>query len=64
MHFLGMAGMPRRIPDYPLHFFGWNHLASIGSYSSLTGIALFLYILAIGLLSRINHSKNLITSHE
>jgi len=56
--------MPRRIPDYPLHFFGWNHLASIGSYSSLTGIALFLYILAIGLLSRINKSRKLITSHE
>jgi len=64
MHFLGMAGMPRRIPDYPLHFFGWNHLASIGSYSSLTGIALFLYILAIGLLSRLNNPKNLIPSHE
>jgi len=54
MHFLGMAGMPRRIPDYPLHFFGWNHLASIGSYSSLTGIFLFLYILAVGLISRLN----------
>jgi len=53
MHFLGIAGMPRRIPDYPLMFFGWNHLASIGSYASLTGIFLFLYILLKGILPRI-----------
>ena len=52
MHFLGMTGMPRRIPDYALHFFGWNHLAFIGSYSFFTGIVLFLYILAIDLVSR------------
>jgi len=43
MHFLGLAGMPRRIPDYPIIFYGWNHLASIGSYATLTGIVFFLY---------------------
>jgi len=42
MHFLGIAGMPRRIPDYPLIFFGWNEIASLGSYASLLGIALFI----------------------
>jgi heme/copper-type cytochrome/quinol oxidase subunit 1 len=52
MHFLGMTGMPRRIPDYVLHFFVWNHLGSIGLYSSFTGIILFLYILKISLVSR------------
>ena len=52
MHFLGMAGMLRLIPDYLLHFFGWNHLGSIGLYSSLAGIVLFLYILEIGLVLR------------
>jgi heme/copper-type cytochrome/quinol oxidase subunit 1 len=48
MHFLGLAGMPRRIPDYPIIFYGWNHLASIGSYTTLTGIVLFLYALYEG----------------
>lgn len=43
MHFLGLAGMPRRIPDYPVIFYGWNHLASMGSYATLTGAFLFLY---------------------
>jgi cytochrome c oxidase subunit 1 len=45
MHFLGLAGMPRRIPDYPDAFAGWNFVASIGSYISAVGAVLFFYIL-------------------
>ena len=41
MHFLGLAGMPRRIPDYPDAFAGWNFIASIGSYISATGLVVF-----------------------
>jgi cytochrome c oxidase subunit 1 len=41
MHFLGLAGMPRRIPDYPDAFAGWNFVASIGSYISATGLVVF-----------------------
>jgi cytochrome c oxidase subunit 1 len=45
MHFLGLAGMPRRIPDYPDAFAGWNDVASIGSYISGASAILFLFIL-------------------
>lgn len=33
MHFLGLAGMPRRIPDYALQFVEFNQLASIGAFT-------------------------------
>jgi len=44
MHFLGLAGMPRRIPDYPDAYAGWNSIASYGSYVSLIGMLFFFYI--------------------
>jgi len=49
MHFLGLAGMPRRIPDYPDAFAGWNLIASYGSY--LSGVsAVFFFMLYMTLL--------------
>jgi cytochrome c oxidase subunit 1 len=42
-HFLGLAGMPRRIPDYPDAFAGWNLVSSIGSYISGVGLLIFFY---------------------
>ena len=45
MHFLGLQGMPRRYPDYPDAFWGWNMLASIGSYISFASAFVFFYVL-------------------
>jgi cytochrome c oxidase subunit I len=45
MHFLGTAGMPRRIPDYPDAFAGWNFVASLGAYISAVGVLIFFYLL-------------------
>jgi cytochrome c oxidase subunit 1 len=44
MHFLGLQGMPRRYPDYPDAFWGWNMLASWGSYISFASAFIFLYV--------------------
>jgi len=49
MHFLGLAGMPRRVPDYPDAFAGWNAVASFGSLISTISIVLFFYIAYITL---------------
>ena len=32
MHFVGLAGMPRRIPDYSLQFAEFNQMASVGAF--------------------------------
>ena len=45
MHFLGLAGMPRRIPDYPDAFYGWNFISSVGSMISFIGSLFFFYII-------------------
>lgn len=45
MHFLGLAGMPRRIPDYPDAFLGWNQVASVGSLITTLGLIYFLFLL-------------------
>ncbi|MBC7908555.1 MAG: cbb3-type cytochrome c oxidase subunit I, partial [Rhodospirillaceae bacterium] len=43
-HFLGVAGMPRRIPDYPDAFHGWNIVSSIGAYISFAAALFFVFV--------------------
>jgi cytochrome c oxidase subunit I len=44
MHFIGLAGMPRRIPDYALQFAEFNMISSIGAFILGASQLLFLYI--------------------
>jgi cytochrome c oxidase subunit I len=41
MHFLGLDGMPRRIPDYTPAFAYWNYIETIGYMITIAGVALF-----------------------
>lgn len=43
MHFLGLAGMPRRIPDYALQFTNFNMVSTVGAFIFGFSQLLFLY---------------------
>jgi cytochrome c oxidase subunit 1 len=58
MHFLGLAGMPRRIPDYPDAYAGWNFISSFGSNISIISLILFFYIVFISLSPELKNKKN------
>ena len=44
-HFLGLAGMPRRIPDYALQFADFNMISSIGGFAFGLSQLLFVWII-------------------
>ncbi len=44
-HFLGLAGMPRRIPDYAVQFADWNMVSSLGGFVFGLSQLLLVYII-------------------
>ena len=45
MHFLGLAGMPRRYADYPMQFADFNAIASVGAFGF--GLAQVYFFIAV-----------------
>lgn len=44
MHFAGLSGMPRRVPDYPDAFAPWNYISSMGAFFTGFASLVFLYL--------------------
>ena len=45
MHFLGLAGMPRRYADYPMQFADFNAIASVGAFAfGLAQVYFFFFV--------------------
>ena len=44
-HFLGLAGMPRRIPDYAVQFADWNMISSLGGFAF--GLSQLIFVVVV-----------------
>ena len=44
-HFVGLAGMPRRIPDYALQFTDWNMVSTFGAFVFGFAQLIFLWVI-------------------
>jgi cytochrome c oxidase subunit 1 len=42
-HFVGLAGMPRRIPDYAVQFTDFNEISTVGAFLFFFGQFIFFY---------------------
>jgi cytochrome c oxidase subunit 1 len=42
-HFVGLAGMPRRIPDYAVQFTDFNQISTIGAFAFFVSQFIFIY---------------------
>jgi heme/copper-type cytochrome/quinol oxidase subunit 1 len=46
MHFVGLKGMPRRVPDYPDMYQTYNYIESMGSFITMCGVVVFFFVFA------------------
>jgi len=56
MHFIGMAGMPRRIPDYADGYLNWNLIMTLGTFLTIISVLILLYNVIQLLSTRISSS--------
>ena len=61
IHFMGTGGIPRRVPDYPVAYFYWNAISSVGSLISAAAALYFFYLvyshLTDGIFVRHNYNQ-------
>jgi cytochrome c oxidase subunit 1 len=57
-HFLGAAGMQRRVPDYQDALAGWNYVSSMGSYMSALGVGVFVVCITMAFLKKEKAGNN------
>jgi cytochrome c oxidase subunit 1 len=57
MHFLGLNGMPRRIPDYPDAYQSLNLICSYGSLLSVLSLIIFLIVVFEVIFFRIKEKR-------
>ncbi|KQO60788.1 MULTISPECIES: cytochrome c oxidase subunit I [unclassified Methylobacterium] len=58
MHFLGLAGMPRRYADYPEAFAGWHKVSTWGGHIFALGMVVFFIGVVLAFRSKVRAADN------